>query len=234
MPKRIIIWKAHKVLAALAATVVVSACGGTPQARNITLTFIRNAQSQANADGVINTLGPGPDLTAEGKGQARQLVRGHTDFDSIYAASMAATQQTAQPLAGELGKQIEILPGLDSINAGWFNGKPEAMASSTYMLAPVDWLNGDLENTIPGSISGKKFNDQFTGAVQQIYESGHSNPVAFSQGTAIMVWTLTNVRNTKNALLTNHPLPNVGRVVITGNPTTGWNLVAWDGLRDFS
>jgi hypothetical protein len=29
-------------------------------------------------------------------------------------------------------------------------------------------------------------------------------------------------------------LPNLGRVVITGSPATGWTLVEWDGIRDFS
>ncbi|BBY22520.1 hypothetical protein MSTO_27250 [Mycobacterium stomatepiae] len=55
-----------------------------------------------------------------------------------------------------------------------------------------------------------------------------------SQGTAIMAWTLMNARNGKNSLLTSHPLPNIGRVVITGNPTDGWTLVEWDGIRNFS
>ena len=46
-----------------------------------------------------------------------------------------------------------------------------------------------------------------------------------------MVWTLMNVKNPKNGLLTSHPLPNIGRVVISGNPTNGWTLVDWDGIR---
>ena len=58
-------WKAAAVLAA---TVIVGACGGTAQARSITLTFVRNAQSQANADGVIDTGLPGPSLTDRGQG----------------------------------------------------------------------------------------------------------------------------------------------------------------------
>ena len=127
-----------------------------------------------------------------------------------------------------------MLGGLQSINAGWYNGKPESMASSTYMLAPAAWLNGDVNDSVPGSISGKDFNDQFTAAVRKIYDSGHSKPVVFSQGTAIMVWTLLNVKNPKSSLLTSHPLPNAGRVVITGNPTDGWTLVDWDGLRNFN
>ena len=229
-------WKALKVLASLAAAVIVGACGGTPQARSITVTFVRNAQSQANADGVLDTDVPGPSLTDEGKGQAQQLVRQlpHNDIDAIYSSAMAEAQQTAGPLASELGKQVEIIQGLQSIGAGWYNGKPESMSSSTYMLAPTDWLNGDVKDSIPGSVSGKDFNDQFTAAIRKVYDSGHSKPAVFSQGTAIMVWTLLNVKNPKSSLLTSHPLPNAGRVVITGNPMNGWTLVDWDGVRNFN
>jgi broad specificity phosphatase PhoE len=225
-----------KVAAVLAATLVVGACGGSAQARAITLTFIRNAQTQADADGVINTDPPGPGLTPEGQGQAQQVAHrsGRNDFDAVYASAMAEAQQTAGPLAGELGKQVEILNGVQALNAGWYNGKPESMSSTTYMLAPADWINGDIQDSIPGSISGKQFNEQFTAAVNKVYNSGHNKPVVFSQGPAIMAWTLLNAKNGKNGLLTSHPLPNTGRVVITGNPTGGWTLVDWDGIRNFS
>ncbi|GAB3004691.1 histidine phosphatase family protein [Mycobacterium bourgelatii] len=221
----------------LAATLIVGACGsGSPEARSITLTFIRNAQSQANADGIIDTAVPGPSLTEEGKGQAQQLAHQikRNDFDSIYTSPAAADQQTAAPLASESGRQAQILDGLKPINAGWFNGEPESTASTTYMLAPASWVNGDVENSVPGSISGTKFNSEFASAVRQIYDSGHNKPVVIAQGTAIMVWTLMNAKNPKESLLTSHPLPNIGRVVITGSPATGWTLVEWDGVRSFS
>jgi broad specificity phosphatase PhoE len=236
MPNRTQVRTAYKVLAVLAATIIVGACGGgSVQARSITITFVRNAQSQANADKVIDTSEPGPGLTADGQAQAQQLVHqlNRNDIDAIYASSMAEAQQTAAPLASELGKHVEVLSGLKSLDAGWFNGKPESMASSTYMLAPADWLNGDLKDAVPGSISGKDFNEQFNVAIRKIYDSGHSKPFVFSQGTAIMMWTLMNAKNPKQSLLTTHPLPNVGRVVITGNPMSGWSLVDWDGVRNF-
>jgi broad specificity phosphatase PhoE len=107
------------------------------------------------------------------------------------------------------------------------------MANATYILAPVDWIKGDVQDSIPGSISGKEFNDQFTAAINKIYNSGHNKPVVFSQGTAIMVWTLMNTKNGRDSLLTSHPLPNVGRVVVTGNPESGWTLTDWNGLRNF-
>ncbi|HET9890303.1 MAG TPA: histidine phosphatase family protein [Mycobacterium sp.] len=235
MPKRSMIRKATMALAALTATMIVAGCGGSPQARSITVTFIRHAQSEANASGTIDTTVPGPGLSPEGKEQAEQLARqlGHKDYDSVYASTMTRTQQTAAPLAAALGKQVEVLPGIQEIDAGWFNGKPESMAKSTYMVAQADWLNGDVSNSIPGSVSGKEFNDQFTAAVNRIYNSGHRNPVVFSHRNSIMMWTLLNAQNAKDSLMDSHPIPNTGRVVISGNPMTGWTLVDWDGIRDF-
>jgi broad specificity phosphatase PhoE len=228
------IWKAAVVLVV---TIAVGACsGGPPHPRTITLTFVRHAQSQSNAEKIIDTDVPGPGLTEEGKGQAQQIAHqlARNGYDGVYASPMVETQQTAAPLAEELGKRVEILPGLREIDAGWFDGKPQSMANSTYLLAPKDWLNGDRQDAIPGSISGNEFNDQFSAAVQTIYNSGHTKPVAFSHGTAIMIWTLMNVKNPKDSLLESHPLPNVGRVVITGSPATGWTLVDWDGIRAFN
>lgn len=70
MPKRSMIRKVSVALAVLTATVTVAACGGSPQARSITVTFVRHAQSEANASGTIDTEVPGPGLSPEGKGQA--------------------------------------------------------------------------------------------------------------------------------------------------------------------
>ncbi|OCB18818.1 histidine phosphatase family protein [Mycobacterium malmoense] len=235
MPKRRWVSNVSKALAVLTATLVVGACGGSPQARSITVTFIRHAESEANANGVIDTSVPGPGLTAEGKAQAQQVAHqaGHRDYDGIYASTMARAQQTAAPLAAELGKQVEVLQGIQEINAGWFDGKPVAQENATYLLAPADWLKGDVQNSIPGSIDGKQFNEQFTAAVQKVYSSGQHNPVVFSHKFAIEYWTLMNAKNAKDSLLNSHPIPNIGRVVITGNPVNGWTLVDWDGIRDF-
>lgn len=230
---RTVIWKAAAVLAAV---ITVSACSGSPHVRTITLTFIRHADAQSNAEHVINTDIPGPGLTEEGQGQAEQLAHqlARNNFDSIYASDMLRAQQTAAPLAHALGKRVEILPGLREINAGWYNGAPSKRADLTYLVAPKLWLAGDVKDAIPGSISGQEFNDQFSAAVQKIYDSGNSKPVAFSHAVSIMYWTLMNVKNPKDSLATSHPLPNLGRVVITGSPAKGWTLVDWDGIRDFS
>jgi broad specificity phosphatase PhoE len=235
MRNRTVIRKAVAVLAALVATITIGACSGTSHPHSITLTFIRHAESQANAAQVINTDIPGPSLTEQGQAQAEQLAHqlSRNNFDGIYVSDMVRTQETAAPLAHALGKHPEVLSGLREIDAGKYNHTPTKRKDLTYLLAPADWLNGDLKDAVPGGASGVEFNDRFTAAVQKIYDSGNTKPVAFSHAEAIMYWTLMNVKNPNNSLATSHPLPNLGRVVITGSPAMGWTLVDWDGIRDF-
>lgn len=224
------------VLAALMAMVLVASCSSSaPKERTITLTFIRHGESQANKDGIIDTSVPGPSLTSTGEQQAAAVSNRlkSNDYDGIYASEMVRTQQTAAPMSKALDEPVNVLPGLNEISAGWFNGQKMDSAAATYMVAPMDWMRGFTNFSIPGSVSGTEFNGKFTAAVQRIYESGDKKPVAFSSAASIMLWTLMNVRNGKDSLASDHPLPNTGRVVITGNPVDGWTLVDWDGITEF-
>lgn len=224
-----------QLTSALALVVMIAGCSGTPQPRTITLTLIRHAESESNARGIIDTSVPGPGLTPDGLAQAQVLADqlSHNHYDGVYASSMQRAQQTAAPLARALGVQMQILPGLREIGAGWFADKPSSTINSTYLLAPMAWIHGDRTADIPGSINGNEFNDEFRAAVERIYASGHKNPVAISHGVAIMTWTLMNVKNPRDELMVDHPLPNLGRVVLTGNPVMGWKLLNWDGIRSF-
>jgi broad specificity phosphatase PhoE len=221
--------------AALAVALTLGGCSSTPHTRTITLTLVRHAESEANAAGIVDTAVPGPGLTEKGRADAQefadQLSRHH--YDGVYASSMARAQQTAAPLARELGRQVQILPGLREISAGWFGDKPGSVAQAPYLLAPQAWIHGQRTAAIPGSIDGNQFNEDFSAAVQRIYDSGDANPVAFSHSASIMTWTLMNVKNPRDELMTDHPLPNLGRVVLKGSPGTGWKLVDWDGIRAF-
>jgi broad specificity phosphatase PhoE len=215
------------VVAMLAAGCVPVRAAGP---RTITLTLVRHAQSAANASGMIDTLTPGPELSPRGWCQATlvapQLVPNH--YDGVYASSMIRTQETATPTAQALDEPITVLPGLREIEAGQFEGYPEASIPQTYFAAPTRWVQGDRSARIPGSVDGNEFDARFDEAVQRIYDSGQQNPVAFSHSAAIMFWVLMNVRNPDLSLLKTKPLPNVGHVVLTGNPADGWTLTEWD------
>ncbi|BBY18846.1 histidine phosphatase family protein [Mycolicibacterium litorale] len=222
----------RRLLAALLiGTAVIAAppagAGGPTQ---ITLTFVRHAQSEGNASGLIDTSTPGPSITELGRRQAADsaAVLAGNDYDGVYASTMVRTQQTAAPMAAALAEPVVVLPGLREIEAGQSEGRPEASAAD-YFAAPTQWLSGDRAARIPGSIDGNEFDARFDAAVQQIYDSGDVNPVAYSHAAAIMLWVTMNVDNPHPELLRAHPLPNTGRVVITGNPVEGWTLAQWDG-----
>ena len=72
------------VVAVLAAVLLVGCSSAPPAPRSITLTFIRHAESEANAAGVAATTVPGPPLKPAGKG----LVLG-TFFSIINFIVMA-------------------------------------------------------------------------------------------------------------------------------------------------
>jgi broad specificity phosphatase PhoE len=222
----------RRFVAVLVVAVLAAGCGSARAAgpRTIVLTLVRHGQSAANASGLIDTSTPGPELTSRGWCQATlaaaQLAPNH--YDGIYASSMIRTQDTATPTAQTLGEPVTVLPGLREIEAGQYEGTPESNIPQTYFAAPQRWLQGDRSARIPGSVNGNEFDARFDEAVQHIYDSGEQNPVAFSHSGAIMFWVLMNVRNADPSLLTTKPLPNVGRVVITGNPSDGWTLTEWD------
>jgi broad specificity phosphatase PhoE len=230
MPNRSIISKA---VAAIAATIAVAACsGGTPQQPTFTLTLVRQGDWQTG--GMLNTDPPGPNLTDQGQNQAQQLVSqlAPNNYDVIYASELVRTQQFAAPLAQKLGKQVEILSGLNQFAAGLYDHQQLSQDEQLYYQAPRQWITGNRQPTIPGSLDGDEFNEQFGGAVKKIYDSGHTKPIAFSSGGAVEIWTLMNVKNAKPSLLDSHPLPLGAQVVITGSPATGWTLVDWGGVRD--
>jgi broad specificity phosphatase PhoE len=217
--------------------VLLAACSGQPKpdVHTITLTLVRHGQSEANANDIASTTVPGPPLTPAGLEQAEKLVIEFSAYryDGVYASQMLRAQQSAAPIAKALGQQVTVLPGLNEISAGWFESVSIEDTSGTHMLGPESWLQGDRRFGIPGSVNGNEFNNAFTAAVQTIYASGQEKPIAFSSGLAIMMWTLMNARNGNRELLTDHPLPNASKVVLTGNPLTGWTLQQWDDITNF-
>ena len=226
-------------------------------AENMTITFIRHGQSYGNTSGNIDTQVPGPVLTADGQQQATDIAAklGDQNFDAIYASTMVRTQQTATPLSQYLGLPIQVLPGLQEIEAGKYEGTPERAGIFGYLTAPLAWaglsvtpppnisfnpITPNLDAFIPSAadpttgLNGHQFENRVNGALQTIYDNGDRNAAVFSHGGTIMIWTMMNAKNLtteqKIMLFTQHPLGNTGVVVVEGNPEDGWNLVEWNGV----
>ncbi len=97
------------LIAAFLAAVLLASCSSDtpPHDRTITLTFIRHAESEANAAGVIDTSVPGPSLTEAGEQQATATANRlkSNGYDGVYASDMVRTQQTAAPMAKALASR---------------------------------------------------------------------------------------------------------------------------------
>ncbi|MGY1993308.1 histidine phosphatase family protein [Mycolicibacterium fortuitum] len=197
------------------------------------ITFIRHGESTANAANVADSSAPGPVLTEKGQQQARDIVKvlGDNNYDAIYASTMVRTQLTAAPMAQYLGLPIQVVPGLQEIEAGIYEGTPESDAVKGYLQAPLKWLQGDLDARIPGSINGREFDARMDGAIQTMYDNGDRNVAAFSHGGAIMFWVFLNAENADPMWLMTNPLRNTGYVVVEGNPEDGWRVVNWNGTE---
>jgi broad specificity phosphatase PhoE len=224
------------VAAAVAATVLIGAALPASAAELMRVTFVRHGQSAGNASGLIDTSTPGPVLTPTGQQQSHAIVGvlGDNNYDAIYASTMVRTQLTAAPMSQYLGLPIQVLAGLQEIEAGVFEGTPESQAQTGYGLFPLAWaIQGNRDLRIPGSIDGNEFDARVDGALQDIYDNGDRNPVIFSHGGAIMFWTMMNAQNLTAAekidLLRTAPLSNTNYVIVEGNAEDGWTLVNWNG-----
>jgi broad specificity phosphatase PhoE len=211
---------------------------------SIVLDFIRHGESGDMT--AINTMVPGPDLTATGENQASDLAAALklSNIDEIWASTMVRSQETAAPLAHELGLTIEpFQSGLNEIDAGIFEGAPVnvgdlPLGGALYLLAPALWTLGLTSVPELGSTdaNGIVFDERVSDAIQTIYNgstAGDTDAVFSHEGT-IAIWTLMNVNNPDYALVlkdlftTGELLPYTGQVVVDGSPGD-WTLVSWDG-----
>jgi broad specificity phosphatase PhoE len=234
----------YAVAGLLAAVPLVFASSTAWAEESIILDFVRHGQSLANADGTIDTVPPGTELTDVGQQQAAvlgDLLSQNAPFAGVYASDEIRAQDTA---IDALGLNPQLLPQLDEIDAGIYEGQPvNSLEGILYLLAPIAWTLGAEFVPIPGSTdaNGIAFDERFSDAVQMIYGStaaadGNTpTDVAFSSEGAIATWTMMNVNNPDfSAVLTTlldtgQLLPNTGQVVVEGDPGD-WTLVSYDGI----
>ncbi|MEU8901341.1 histidine phosphatase family protein [Nocardia sp. NPDC048505] len=201
---------------------------------DMVITLVRHTESAGNASGLIDTKVPGPDLTARGRAQADKLAvqLADKDFDCAYASNMVRTEQTAAPTVAKKGLNVKVEPGFREIEAGQYEGTPEAEAMSGYLQAPIKWLSGDLSARIPGSIDGNEFDGRVDQGLLEVQRRNCSKPVIFAHGGTIMFWSMLNADNADKSKLGTDPIRNGGRVVLKGSPKKGWTIVEWVGHPD--
>ncbi len=233
-----------RLAGALIAVVVVTG-GGAAQAsslgssapgsssgdgREITISFVRHAESFGNVSEVINTSVPGPMLTELGHRQAADVATdlADRDFEAIYASVMPRSQQTAEYLAREEGMKVDVIDGVKEIQFG-LDGIPQAEVTDVLAEVLGGWRAGNLnaEFDEPGE-SGHEFRARFNGALEEIYRSGSNNSVVYAHSASIMLGTLLNDPGHDLDIWGADTLRNAGIVTLEGSPDVGWRIVEWN------
>lgn len=218
----------------------------------ITLDIVRSAQD-ARSGPIITATIPGPPLSETGQKQAQDLadmLAQEGPYAGIYAGQQIRMAETADPLAHALGTDVQLLPGLNEIDAGIYQDLPIASpGGALFSLTSAAWILGFEFVPIPGShdLNGVAFDERFDDALQTIYDNtvdgtGPRTDVAISADQAITTWAVMNVKNPDFTVLVplfldaarrgdlESVLPETGVVEIKGNPQDGWTLVSWNGI----
>lgn len=135
-----------------------------------TIYLIRHGQTDYNKRGIIQGSGIDSDLNDEGRSQAQLFFEAyhHIPFDRIYASELKRTQQTVAPFV-DMGKKMEVHPGLNEINWGTMEGiKASAEQTKKYERIIADWKAGLLDRTIGGGESPNEVFKRQSKALQDI------------------------------------------------------------------
>lgn len=218
----------------------------------ITLDLVRSAEN-ARSEPVINPVIPGPHLSDHGEQQAQELADALAQegpYAGIYAGQQIRMAETADPLADQLGMDVQILSGLNAVDAGIYEGLPVVSPGGIlFALTSAAWIFGLEFVPVPGSsdLNGVVFDERFSDAIQTIYDNtvsggGPNADVAVSADQAITTWMMMNVNNPDfstllpllfKAVQSGNPeniLPHTGVVELKGSPEDGWTLVSFNGI----
>jgi hypothetical protein len=201
---------------------------------------------------------PGLPLSDLGQQQAQdignQLFSELGPVAGVFSGQGIRDVDTAAPLADLEHMEVQPLPGLDEIDPGIFAlDGPSSPGAIVNGLTTILWAFGLEFPQMPGSndFNGVVFDEKDTDAIDTMYKEAMANPVVSDNGeitvvavnnqASISAWTLMNVKNPDLAYFVprlfqfamdpnEHPLvPNIGQVVIEGNPTDGWTLDSFNG-----
>ena len=197
------------------------------------LLLVRHGQTPSNVVGSLDTLIPGPGLTALGHRQADALPSAVAaePIAGIYVSELIRTHHTAAPLARVRGLPLSPLGGLNEIHAGGLQGRTDLASALRYRGATQSWLQGDLDARMPGAEDGHTFLARYDAAIAAI-ASDHEPDATIavvSHGGAIGVWAGSRAGNVSADFAIANHLPNAGIVELESAGEGAWVAHAWNG-----
>lgn len=206
--------------------------GGARYRRDVRLLLIRHGQTPSNVAGELDTAVPGAGLTDLGRLQAAALpgALAHEQVGSLHVSPLRRTQETAAPVAAQLGLTPTVHPGLAEIGAGDLEMRADDASRAAYAECVAAWITGDLDRAMPGGHDAHPFLERYDAAVAAAVtgRGPHDTVVVVSHGAAIRAWTSLRARDVTGEEGVRLGIANTGAATLEGSPGD-WQLVAWHG-----
>lgn len=194
------------------------------------LVLARHGQTQANVDGVLDTLPPGRPLTEEGHRQAAALAEelAAEPVVAVFASSARRAQQTAAPVAERHGLAVQLLDGVHETFVGELEdrGGPEVLRDFHTVFRA--WHDGDLDRRVPGGESGREVLDRYLPDVERVSAAHRDGTVVLVSHGAALRLAAAALAGVDGAFADANYLPNTGTIVLERDGSA-WRCVSWGG-----
>jgi probable phosphoglycerate mutase len=186
------------------------------------LLLVRHGASEAYLDGMLFPLVNGhgdPPLSAEGKEQAARVCArlAAAGVDAIYATNLRRTAETAAPLAGQLGLEVQVEADLREVYLGeWEGGIFRKMVAeghpiSLQMAAEERW------DVIPGAEPAAELEDRVRKAIERLAAAHPGQRVAAFTHGGVIGQALALASGSRPFAFLGAENTSISRVVVTGD-----------------
>jgi broad specificity phosphatase PhoE len=189
------------------------------RAHPLRLILVRHASSTWNDERRIQGQ-LDPPLSAKGAEQAARVAtrfRG-VAVDGFYSSDLQRARQTAEAIAGELGRQPELLPELREVALGEWEGLNRDEIVARYPDAWEEWRARPSWDVVPGGEGSVAFEGR-VGAAMSLLTARHQSGrvVVVTHGGVIQVALLRIVGRSSNGLFP-FTIQNTSLTVLEGSP----------------
>jgi probable phosphoglycerate mutase len=159
--------------------------------------IIRHGETDYNKLGVVQGSGIDSDLNPRGVQQAANFYAYYKEikFQKIYTSALKRTQQSVLPFI-EIGKPYQVLPELNEISWGIFEGKPQNESERlAYWEVVNGWKNGNYSAKIEAGESAAEMQARQLPVVQLLKAQKEDCVLIATHGRAMksLLCTLLNL-----------------------------------------
>jgi broad specificity phosphatase PhoE len=195
---------------------------------------VRHGESTSNVRGIATSALEGYPLTTRGRRQAAAVGRelAGRGVERLYASRIQRARETAGIVADSLGAPLTVVPGLEEIDVGDFEGRSDADVQTSAVANFERWLShDDLDHGFAGGETARETIARGAAALTDLAGRHPGGTLAVVSHGGVLALSLIHLcHNVTSRFAWNNLLDNcaVVEVSVTGGE---WTCTGWAGTR---